>query len=298
MRKIAVTPLTQLKTASPGPAPQLQWLPINQLVVDDSYQRELKTGNWKTIRKIAANFLWSRFSPVFVAPVEGGDYAIIDGQHRTHAAALAGIEQVPCQVVHMTREEQAAAFAAVNGMVTRVTNWQIYKAALAANEGWATTLAKVAADAGCRLMTGNASHSFKKPGQIYGVTTFRKMLEKQSAERITAALAFILTVEGLGTENECWDTSILAPVVMALCQRPHVLARPDAKAKLEMFDVFALAEEIVKNNRERIRRGLPYIKKTDALEQRLIDWLDAKMPERAVSPGHSGRLLQTGEKAT
>ena len=101
-----------------GPAPMLQWLPLASLVVDDSYQRELKRGNWSAIRRIADNFKWSRFSPVFVAPVEGGRYAIIDGQHRAHAAAICGFDEVTCQIVQMSREEQAASFAAVNGLVT------------------------------------------------------------------------------------------------------------------------------------------------------------------------------------
>lgn len=280
MRKIIAKPMAGFEERSPGAAPQLDWLPIDRLVVDDSYQRELKPGNWNIIRKIAANFLWSRFSPVFVAPVEGGLYAIIDGQHRTHAAALCGIVQVPCQIVHMGQAEQAAAFAAVNGMVTRVTVWQVYKAALAAGEDWALKLDQVAREGGCRLMLDNASHWSKKPGQIYGVSTFRRLVEKYPANVLPPVLALILKTEGLGTEVECWDMGILAPLVAALVQRPHLLTMLNAHKRLEDFDLFALGETITARNRERIRRGLPYVKKSDQMESRIVEWLDSHLPHR------------------
>jgi hypothetical protein len=136
-----------------GAAPILGWLKIAELVIDDDYQRDLKPDNWRRIRKIADRFRWSRFSPVFVSPIEGGRYAIIDGQHRTHAAALCGFTEVPCQIVQMTREEQAASFAAVNGMVTKVTGYQILKAAIVAGEGWAIRAAKICERRRLRLMT-------------------------------------------------------------------------------------------------------------------------------------------------
>lgn len=56
--------------AVPGPAPMLQWIEIKDLVIDEAYQRDLTPRNWAAIRRIAANFKWSRFSPVFCAPVE------------------------------------------------------------------------------------------------------------------------------------------------------------------------------------------------------------------------------------
>ena len=39
------------------------------------------------LRRIAEQFDWRLFAPVIVAPIEGGLFAVIDGQHRTHAAA-------------------------------------------------------------------------------------------------------------------------------------------------------------------------------------------------------------------
>lgn len=284
MRAIEISKHLKIES-QPGPPPMLQWLEISKLVVDDSYQRELKQGNWKAIHRIAAGFRWSRFSPVFVAPVEGGLYAIIDGQHRVHAAKMAGIESVPCQVVHMTREEQAAAFASVNGEVTKVTTWQIYKAAYAAGEPWALQAAGVASEAGCRLMTGNASSLTKKPREIYAVTGFRHLVERYKRHHLVAALAAIAQSESFGSEHELWDRKIVLPVLSAAAQRPRAVAHGEKFiAFLDMWPVWDEVERISTEVKRRLRLGLPYASKMEQLESALLEAIDKEFPERGLLP--------------
>lgn len=285
MRAIEVSKYLQTES-DPGPAPMLQWIDIGLLVVDDTYQRELKAGNWQAIHRIAKGFRWSRFSPVFVAPVEGGRYAIIDGQHRVHGARMAGIESVPCQVVHMTREEQAAAFAAVNGDVTKVTAWQVFKAALAAGETWATEAASAASEAGCELMTSNASSWTKRPKQIYAVTGFRKLLAAYKRADVIAALTAIAQAEGFADMPELWDGSVILPVLAACAQRPRAVAKGEAFiAFLEMWPLPDEIERIQVQTKERIRKGLPYVGKKEQLESALIDAIDRKFVDRILLPG-------------
>jgi hypothetical protein len=272
---------------NPGPAPMLQWIKIASLVIDDSYQRPLERKNWNAIRKIAMNFQWSRFSPVFVAPVEGGRYAIIDGQHRTHAAAACGIEQVPCQVVQMNLREQAAAFAAVNGNVTQVTIWQIFKAALAAGEKWATTARDVASDGGCRLMTRNGSSQTKKPGEIYGVRMFCEIVEKYQHEHVVAALRICMQTEGLSDTADAWSTFTIKPILHALCQRPKAMARSGFGERFRELDFWALEDQIAQENRRRIRAGSPPIAKNDQMEAGILEWIDKAFPERVALPGQA-----------
>lgn len=283
LRTIKVVPV-EGQPEDHGSAPILQWVAIDDLVVDETYQRDLKPGNWKVIRKIADNFRWSMFSPVFVAPVEGGKFAIIDGQHRTHAAAAIGIEQVPCQVVPMDQREQAAAFAAVNGTVTKVTTWQIFKAAFAAGEKWAISCDEIARAAGCRVMMANKSHYDKKPGEIYGIRTFREIVERYDRVHIVQALSVLMATEGIRDAPEMWDSQYLRALLSAFCQRPRAMACDDFVGKLELLDVWTMGEEIVAENRERIRKGLPYLAKKDALEARILDWIDTTFPERIALP--------------
>ncbi|SDP92383.1 ParB-like nuclease domain-containing protein [Phyllobacterium sp. YR620] len=284
MRPIKIDPKQRPTHIDPGVAPMLQWVRIDCLVIDDSYQRELKPGNWKAIKRIAARFKWSRFSPVFVAPIEGGKYAIIDGQHRTHAAAMCGFAEVPCQIVHMTAEEQAASFAAVNGMVTKVTVWQVYKAALAAGEDWAVQAAHVASDGGATLMDSNTSSYTKKPGQIYGVTAFRNVIHARKRENIVLALRVLMRAEGYRDASEVWDMGILYPLLMALSERPKALMQPDFVSKFELFDIWSAKDSIDAETKKRLRAGLPYVAKKDQLAAAITDWIDAKFPERVALP--------------
>lgn len=176
-------------TPADQPAPMLEWVPVAKIVMDDEYQRELKPNNWAAIKRIAANFQWSRFSPVLLAPIEGGLYACIDGQHRAHAAAICGFERVPAMITTVSRAEQARAFVHVNGSQIRVSGHQVYRAALAAREEWDVTCDRAVEHAGCRLMTNNSTLAKdKKPGDVFCIALIRKLVEAGKAEAVTAGL--------------------------------------------------------------------------------------------------------------
>jgi hypothetical protein len=188
MREIDLTGLKHRTAGSYGAPPRLEWVPIGQLVIDDEYQRPLGKTNRQAIQKIADQFDWSKFSVVVAAPIGNDRYAIIDGQHRTHAAALCGLERVPCQLLRLDRAGQAASFAAINGAVTKITPWQIFKAALASGAAWAREAHDAVDAAGCRLMTYNKATDARAAGEIYGVNTIREIIESYGAATVTAAL--------------------------------------------------------------------------------------------------------------
>lgn len=281
-RKIEFARIDPPEAIAPGSAPQLAWIEIEKLVVDDGYQRELTAHNWRAIRKIAAQFHWSKFSPVFVAPIEGGLYAIIDGQHRTHAAAICGIVQVPCQIVQMTQGEQAAAFAAVNGLATKVTAGQIYKAALAAGEGWAVSLRQIAEDGGCRLMMSAGSSLTKKPGQIFGVAAFRGLADRFGGG-LASALKVLRETEGWRDDATYWDIGLVVPVAGALCQRPAALARPDFVAAFGEWSPLEGVAAAREERRSRQRTALAPLSVRDLMESGLIDWIDKRFPARVTA---------------
>ena len=64
---------------APEPAPILQWIETDRLVVDTEYQREIGRRGATNVIQIAEHFDWSKFAPVIVAPIEGGRFAIVDG---------------------------------------------------------------------------------------------------------------------------------------------------------------------------------------------------------------------------
>lgn len=187
----------------PGPAPRLQWIKIAELVVDDTYQRPLaqsgarygvaNASSRKTVRAIAEGFCWSKFSPVIVAPIEGGRYAIIDGQHRTTAAALRGLGEVPCQIVVADLAEQAAAFASINGNVTRVHTLALHAAAVAAGEPDAVAVDRAAKDAGVRIMRSPTAQQDLKPGDTMAVGTLAAAVRLHGEAAVTLALRCVTT---------------------------------------------------------------------------------------------------------
>jgi hypothetical protein len=273
MRSITVTGQKRPAQVDAGPAPMLQWIRIEHLVVDESYQRELGAANWKAIQRIAAQFRWSRFSPVFVAPIEGGRFAIIDGQHRTHAAAICGMAEVPCQVVQMTVEEQAASFAAVNGLVTKVTLWQIFKAALAAGQPWAVACEKICADGGCRLMTSNRPTEQKKPGQIFALALIRRYYERGAGLMVTLALKSLRASE-IGAEAASYANDLLRPWLDAVVDRPWLADVNGLAAFLDEFDVYAAIDRAAENAKRKQRLGFAGVSRFELAAIEIGEGLD------------------------
>lgn len=249
------------------PAPQLIWVNIADLMVDDRYQRPLNAGNWASIKRIAREFRWSRFSPVMVAPIEGGRYAVIDGQHRAHAAALCGVEAIPAIVVLVAPQEQALAFIEINTQQIRVSPHAVYRAALTAGEQWAVDCCEAVAQAGCHLMTrNNVSRNDKKPGQIFSVGLIRNLVQGGKAKAVTEGLTALREYDPDSTAN--FTDTLLAPYLSAcaemaadrdlcrdvlLSKRPWLVidaadrdaeenGKPKAKARREYFTLLMRRE--------------------------------------------------------
>jgi hypothetical protein len=231
----------------PGPAPMLHWLDLAKLVIDDRYQRPLGASNWAAIARIAADFRWSRFSPVLVAPVAGGLFAVIDGQHRAHAAALCGFTQVPAMVVTVDAGEQAAAFVAVNVQNIRVNLPQIYRAGLAAGEDWAVRAHAAVSAAGCSLLTCNKATSQKEPGELSCIGLIRAQIKAGNDGVVTSALAAVRACPGQGDRVAAYSEFLLKPWILAVGQT-HVRAPEVLAAALALRSPFRVIEDAHRAN--------------------------------------------------
>jgi hypothetical protein len=223
---------------SPGPAPFLEWIETSRLVVDVTYQREIGRRGAVNVNQIAENFDWSKFAPVIVAPVEGGQFAIVDGQHRTTAAMLRGQDKVPCQVVQADRAKQAAAYAAVNGNITKTTAQQLYHARLAANDPHALALAEVCSAAEVEILRKNLIRSEVKKGQTYAVTALSRCLSHYGRDTLITALQCITqTADG----NASW---VRSTIIEALCEVLHEAPewRESGEQLLRAMDKFKFAD--------------------------------------------------------
>lgn len=257
-RAIEVSHLPQVVPVDQA-APMLSWIKIADLVIDDQYQRPLIAGNWLAIRKIAEAFRWGRFTPVLVSPIEEGRYAVIDGQHRCHAAALCGFAAVPCMVVHLAQAEQASSFAWVNGNVTRISQHQLYKAGLAAGEAWAERCQWAVEQAGCQLMTFHGSSKSKKARQIFCIGMVRSFVKRGHVDALRAGLA---AISGYDVDGRValYSEYILAPWCKAIAEVPGA-ADADLVALLHRFDPFKVLDIVAKKNAGRNSGGMATARK-------------------------------------
>lgn len=188
MRPISLAGFQKPTRVDAGAVPMLQWLKIEDLVVDPSYQRPIAGSGRRNVERITNAFCWCCFRPVIVSPVQGGKFAIIDGQHRSTAAALAGFESVPCQIVVAAREEQAAAFKAINCVTTPISRVAVHAAALVAGEPWAVRVADVCVRADVELLRYPVPINKQGPGQTMAVGAINQCLRKYGEETVITAL--------------------------------------------------------------------------------------------------------------
>src|SRR5271163_3535288 len=232
MRPISTEGFEKPKSALPGAVPMLQWLKITDLVVDPAYQRPIIGKGRQNVHRIASSFSWSCFAPVVVSPVEGGKFAIIDGQHRTTSAAILGFDSVPCQVVIAAREEQAAAFKAINGTTTPISQMALHAAALVATEPWAVQVAHVCTCAQVELLRYPVPTDKQSPGQTMAVGAIARCLRQYGEATLITALQCVTQ-----TANNR-PGGLSARTIKALCYVLHGdrERRDSGLALLEAFD--------------------------------------------------------------
>lgn len=262
--------------------PVLRFVDIDSLVIDRSYQRDITGAGRRAIQRIAENFDWSKFQPILCAPLPGGRLAIVDGQHRAHAASLVGLANVPAMIVEMSREKAALGFTAVNRDKIGIDLPAIYRAELAAGVEWAVDAERFVRLAGCVLATSNASSLSKKPGSIYCTGLIRKMVKNGEGEAVQAGLAAIRKGE-LRDEVRSYDGAILAIWLPALALNQRFL-----KLDLtEIFDGFDFDDQI---DRARLKSRQTGESARSIVMADLISELRRELDER-LTAGNEQRLL-------
>lgn len=257
--------------------PRLHWIAIANLRVDPRYQRDLEgVKSAKNIIDIAANFSWKKFAPCVVAETEpdSGIFAIIDGQHRTTAAALRGRRDVPCLVVDADVREQARAFAAINGNVTAVSTLQMHAARVAAGEDKANAVDEACAAAGVTICRYPVKLDTMKVGETLAVSTLYRQLERYGRTTLVAALSCI-TKTGDGNPG-----FVRPQVVEAICSvlNSEPAWSADLSTPLSAMADFDFAKAFASARIAAAKDGGGI---TAPLVERVAEHLDATMAEAA-----------------
>lgn len=256
-----------------GRPPQLKWLPISALVVDPEYQREIAYLGRKNVRRIAQNFNWSMFAPVVVAAVGGDQYAIVDGQHRVTSAKLCGLDKVPCAIIEATRGEQAAAFKAINGNITRLSSIQLFHASVAAGDENARRIAAVCAAADVIILRYPKAVDRIEPGETLTPVIIGRAVAKFGEATTTLALR-LLRYAGGGEPG-----TLRAPIIFGTTEVLHDHPEwRDAKKLASLFDLIDLQTMLEEAAAAAARTRGSSI--TDQFESRLVAALDGHFSKR------------------
>lgn len=202
-------------------------LPVSDLRIDVTFQRAISAGSAKNIERISRDFDWAKFLPVIV--VRDGDvYSIVDGQHRTTAAATLGITEVPCYVLECSREDAAAAFAAINGNVTAVSPVDIWFAELLAGVPEAIEVNRTLEAAEVRVTRKKDGHGV---GETRAINVLKRAHKVYGGPVLTTALQCI-TQTGDGNPGMIFGATING-VAKSIITKPELLNDP-----VRLFDVF------------------------------------------------------------
>jgi ParB-like nuclease domain len=176
-----------------GPKPELAWIRLDQLFIDPKYQRSVREDGRRNIKRIVERFRWSYFSPLIVSRRGPDRYAVIDGQHRgiggvTHG----GVKTVPCLIIDATQEEEAMAFAIINGQVTSMLPGQIYYARLAGNDPKALAVDAVCRAADVTILKWSKGQAGKSAvGETFAIGTIERCLEVHGRDVLITALQLV-----------------------------------------------------------------------------------------------------------
>lgn len=202
-----------------GPAPRLDWLPLDQLSVDRRYQRDMGKDNWAQVNRIVREWTWLHYQPIVVAPAaEGEGFVVIDGQHRLEAARKhPKIDRLPCYIVDAPDVAmQARAFVALNARRIGVTRLQRFWAAHAAGEATARKIHKVCTEAGVAI---TKTGGLLPPRTTFATFTIEKLLPL-GGRHVTTALKII--GEAHGDKPDVFKSSLIFAATQIVAAEPFV----------------------------------------------------------------------------
>ncbi|WP_092496760.1 DUF6551 family protein [Faunimonas pinastri] len=165
------------------PAPTFEWLSPLDLLVDETYQRDLSDNSVRLIRKIVGGWDWRRFKPPVVVKTDAG-FEVIDGQHTAIAAAThPEITRIPVMLVEAAElAERASAFLGHNRDRIAVTPAQMHYAAVAAGDEDALTVAQVCARAGVKIARHPPGQGRYRIGETSAVGSLGALISRRGVK--------------------------------------------------------------------------------------------------------------------
>ena len=165
-------------------------VPIDRLIVDETYQRPL-TPFW---RKVASNFNPALLSPLVVSLRDEGVFVVVDGQTRLQALRSMGAEWAPCMVFNGDAEEEAELFALFQSERKGIRPYLRFRALLRAGDAVSLAIAKEVESHGYHVADAGSSSN---AGAITAIRALEVLYLKGTLPEILriTALAWPATTE-------------------------------------------------------------------------------------------------------
>lgn len=245
--EIDLIALRGVPAAAQGRPGHLRMVPIDQLRVERDYRRRMTPKSARVAHGIAMGFSWTRFSPLVVVPDQDG-YQVIDGQFRAAAARTIGITELPCYVLDCGPEEAAAAYAAINGVVTPVTPQDIWFAELFAKTPRALALHALLTRCGVRVVRERESGRI---GDTTSIKELKRAYDRYGPEVLEVILTAIVRTGDRGYGH--LNGAVVNGFAGALIRKPALVLDPDRF--YAVMDPVNLHQLIAEARVERIRTG-------------------------------------------
>lgn len=197
LRPIRVLRVPDLVPAEVGRRPEIAWLPLASLRINDAYQRSLSDRSMRSIRKMIAGWDWARVKALSVMPIGDGLYEVIDGQHTAHAAAShGGIDELPCLIAAAASlEARAGAFVGINRDRVAMTPLQIFWADVAAGDEDALDAVRGVELAGGRILRHSPGTDRFEIGDIMSAEGVKRLARR-------GGVAYVRRVVGVGVAGK------------------------------------------------------------------------------------------------
>jgi hypothetical protein len=177
----------------PTAPPETTWIDPRELLVDESYQRNLSERSLSLIRRIAANWDWRRFKAPNVAWTDEG-LEVIDGQHTAIGAACRDdIQKIPVLVTEAPeRADRASAFIGLNRDRVAITATQLHAAAVTAGDAEAMAIEEACRSVGITVLKVQPGAGRFKPRDTMAVAAIGALVKRYG---VVAALTLRVVAE-------------------------------------------------------------------------------------------------------
>jgi hypothetical protein len=182
------------------------------------------------------------------------------------------------------RKEPAAAFKAINGTTTPISQMALHAAALVASEPWAVQIAHVCACAEVELLRYPVPTNKQPPGQTMAVGAITRCLKQYGEATLITALQCVTQT----SNNQ--PGALSARTIKALCAVLHVdtQRRDSGLALFEAFDSIDLTSI---QEASAVDAAVKKLGRVQAMADRIHAELKCLLPEKLGAPTAAGHRI-------